>query len=85
MIEIKTQKTAIKEREVHKDCLIAELSKKTYVTNKLLQELINVLKQSRYTEQNSKYVNANTSADLETYVKTIGAEVSSYQSPTLLI
>jgi hypothetical protein len=44
VIEIKTQKTAMKEREEDKDCLIAELLKKTDTTNKLLQELIDVLK-----------------------------------------
>lgn len=69
--------------------IIAELLMKTEITNDLLRELIDAVKQSNSvgTFSNNVIIDniENTEDTEETYLKTTDMEVSSYQSLTLMI
>jgi hypothetical protein len=83
---METRSTANNDKETDKNYFIAELLKKTDTTNKLLQELIDVLKHFQNTERDLQCTSVDTSEIIEeTSLKTIETEVSSYHSPTLLI
>lgn len=85
---METRRTANKEKEMDKD-IIAELLMKTDITNDLLRELIDAVKRSNNvgTSFNNVIIDniENTEDTEETYLKTTDMEVSSYQSPTLMI
>lgn len=85
---METRRTANKEKEMDKD-IIAELLMKTDITNDLLRELIDAVNQSNIVGKSSNNVIIdnieNTKDKEETYLKTTDMEVSSYQSPTLMI
>ena len=88
MIEMETRSSANKfkekEKEINEENVMAELMKKVDITNKLLEELIDVVKGSQFTNLDfDSDVFNNLENTEETNVKTI--EDNSYQSPALQI
>ena len=87
---MESQNSTYEERkDVDSDILLAELLKKTDVTNQLLQDLIEVCSNLLPTHQLNSNFDLNHFVDAEeTNLKTVPTpnfEVSSYQSPTQLI